>query len=69
MNIGEKWKESQDTRFKMKTYRHYEADYTPNDIGPSEREPSTRDAKEVGDSELETIKEWAELKKDELIYD
>ena len=53
----------------MKTYRHYEADYTPNDIGPSEREPSDRDAKEVGDSELETIKEWAELKKDELIYD
>lgn len=53
----------------MKTYRHYEADYTPNDIGPSEREPSDRDAEEVGDSELETIREWAELKKEDVAND
>ena len=38
-----------------------DADYTPNDMGPPDK-PSeeTRSAKEVGDSELETIAEHDE---------
>lgn len=41
----------------MKTFRHLDADYTPNDIGPSEGIPDTRTAQEIGDSESQTSEE------------
>lgn len=59
------------TNYSMtKTYRHWDADYTPNDIAPPDKvREETRSAKEVGDSELRNIREWAEIKNDEMIYD
>ena len=54
----------------MKTFRHWDADYTPNDMGETVRATEeTRTPKEVGDSELETIAEWSRIKEEDVKND
>lgn len=54
----------------MKTFRHLEADYTPNDVGPPEKfEQRGRTKEEIGASELETLEEWTRMKEEDVKLD